>query len=186
MPIMAKNIKDAIAETEKNKNNLVQAKTKIDNKIQNLGGQKPINIFDVANKIEGMVNTQYKKIAMGYVSSDFVQRVNTNTDGYNSKVIKLNINFIPKRIILINLEVERIHLGSSITGAPGKNTKAYIDSDSYAQSVFYYTKYSTGEISKVSLCGLKSKNLSNKSVTVEFQGILGEKTEISYNWIAIG
>ena len=82
MPIMAKNIKDAIAETEKNKNNLVQAKTKIDNKIQNLGGQKPTNIFEIANKIEGMFNTQYKKMGWGYVACDFVQGVIRIKDGF--------------------------------------------------------------------------------------------------------
>lgn len=188
MPIMAKNIKDAIAETEKNKNNLVQAKTKIDNKIQNLGGQKPTNIFDIANKIEGMVNTQYKKIAMGYVSSDFVQRVNTNTDGYNSKVIKLNIDFIPKRIVLTNLMPEKVWRTDTdyyrLSGMG--DVSAYIDTDDTYPYPVFYPKDTTGGIQGIYLCRLIDQDLNNKSITIEFQGIYGKKTEISYRWIAIG
>ena len=64
MPTVAKNIKEAIAETEKNKNNLTTAKTNIDNKLVSLGGQSAINLNDTPNKIEQMVTTQYEKMAI--------------------------------------------------------------------------------------------------------------------------
>lgn len=182
MPIMAKNIKDAIAETEKNKNNLTQAKTKIDNKIQNLGGQKSANIFDIANKIEGMVNTQYKKIAMGRVESDFIKCVFTGENDYNNKTITLNINFVPKRIILTNIVPEKYYFGDSGSSTTGFNiTGANIDSDvKNMKSILYYNG------SKTRICEFVSVNLTKKEITFKAQGILGEKTEISYNWIAIG
>lgn len=188
MPTVAKNIKDAIAETEKNKNNLVQAKTKIDNKIQNLGGQKPTNIFDIANKIEGMVNTQYKKIAMGTVSNDRVKRVNTNTGGYNSKDIKLNINFVPKRIIITDIKADGYisTTGESFNYSGMGDVVAHVDTDNYKPSVFYQSITSNGHVEDTCLCRLKNENLNNKTVTVEFQGILGKETKISYKWIAIG
>lgn len=102
MPTVAKNIKDAIAETEKNKNNLTKAKTKIDNKIQNLGGQKPTNIFDVANKIEGMVNTQFKKIAILNINKVLWPM----GGGTGSKNVDFKINFTP---IHAFAEVETTH-----------------------------------------------------------------------------
>lgn len=57
-------LKDAINNTNTQKENIKTVANNIDNKLVELGGEKATDLSDVANKMEGMVG-QYKKFATG-------------------------------------------------------------------------------------------------------------------------
>ena len=99
-------LKDTINNTNKQKENAKTVATQIDNKLVELGGEQAENLSDVANKMEGMVTTQYVKIAEGSYNGSLVQ-----SDNYDQSIsapslveriksIPINLDFTPKRIIL--------------------------------------------------------------------------------------
>lgn len=97
-------LKDTINNTNTQKENIKTVATQIDNKLVELGGEQATDLSDVPNKMEGMVNTQYVKIAEGTYNQD-INVIDTVDGGYESLMetdvsIPLNLKFEPKRVIL--------------------------------------------------------------------------------------
>ena len=63
MPTEARDLKSTIIETDNNKNNLKQAKERINAKLIELGGEEAIDIFNVPEKIQTM-SEKYNKLAI--------------------------------------------------------------------------------------------------------------------------
>ena len=92
---------DTINNTNKQKENVKTVANSIDNKLIELGGERATNLADVVNKMEGMVNTQYVKIAYGE-SSDGFRIINRHGNGQPFEQffeIPINLNFEPKRLL---------------------------------------------------------------------------------------
>lgn len=89
-------LKDAINNTNTQKENVKQVATQIDNKLVELGGEQAVNLVDVPNKIEKMIG-QYKKIARG--SSKKVG-ADATRNGYAIISIPLNLESEPKLLII--------------------------------------------------------------------------------------
>ena len=100
MPTVAKNIKEAIAETEKNKNNLTKAKTKIDNKLVSLGGQSATDLSDVPNKIGQITNNLFKKAAF---HNNWRKKYSSSGTFFGER-IEFPVNFTPE-FIAFDIEV---------------------------------------------------------------------------------
>ena len=121
-------LKDTINSTNVQKENVKTVATNIDNKLVELGGQKATNLNDVVNKMEGMVNTQYVKIAEGTYNSDLKVYDEDRKEGtlinneylQFEKKIPLNLNFTPKRIIF-----KFEYMNHSKTIEPGLNYEPY-------------------------------------------------------------
>ena len=100
-------LKDAINNTNKQKENVKTVANKIDNKLVELGGEQAVNLADVPNKIGAMVNTQYVKIAEGTYNSDLIVNYDSNLPNredpkyaYVDINIPISIDFEPERVIL--------------------------------------------------------------------------------------
>lgn len=99
MPTEARDLKSTVIETDNDKNNLKQAKKNIDNKLVELGGDASTNIFNVPEKIENTINTQYKKIAI--VNMD----IRISSQSKKITTFKLpEVDFKPSRILIIFLK----------------------------------------------------------------------------------
>lgn len=94
---------DTINNTNTQKDNLKTVANNIDNKLVELGGERATDLADVANKMEGMVTTQYVKIAEGEYNSNLSVSNRRGTSGGHTWVdlkLPLNLEFIPKRLIV--------------------------------------------------------------------------------------
>ena len=93
---------DTINNTNTQKENIKTVANNIDNKLVELGGEQATNLADVVNKMEGMVTTQYTKVAYGESAEGFNI---INMGGYGDPFeqtfdIPINLSFEPKRIIV--------------------------------------------------------------------------------------
>lgn len=121
-------LKDTINNTNTQKENLKTVANNIDNKLVELGGERATNLADVTNKMEGMVNTQYVKIAEGEYNSNLSVYDEERKEGtlinneylQFEKKIPLNLNFTPKRIIF-----KFEYMNHSETIKPGLNYEPY-------------------------------------------------------------
>ena len=95
---------DTINNTNKQKENAKTVATQIDNKLVELGGERATDLFDVPNKMEGMVG-QYKNFAQGTYNS-YLKGKNIYKPGgpdavfEKTVIMPLNLNFNPKYIFL--------------------------------------------------------------------------------------
>lgn len=120
---------DTINNTNTQKENIKTVADNIDNKLVELGGERATDLADVVNKMEGMVTTQYVKIAEGVYNSDLGVYDTDRKEGILisneylqfEKKIPLNLNFTPKRIIL---KFEYMN-HSETTIKPGLNYEPY-------------------------------------------------------------
>ncbi len=186
---------DTINNTNKQKENVKIVATEIDNKLVELGGERATDLADVVNKMEGMVNTQYVKIAYGE-SSDGFRIINRHGNGQPFEQffeIPINLNFEPKRII-VSFE------------KTGDYTRTYVTS--YIHGFSLDSKYHTqqnpafiGLSNNVDSSKAKNNNIifiNSISKTKIVIGSYGEYSDNSYvsggyrevlapiKWIAIG
>ena len=93
-------LKDAINNTNTQKENVKKVATQIDNKLVELGGEQATDLSDVPNKMQYMIG-QYKKVAIINLNKT-VYLVNTNKENFKegTEKITLNLNFTPSLIIL--------------------------------------------------------------------------------------
>lgn len=86
-----------INRTEIEKNKTKQVAINIDNKLVELGGEQAIDLADVANKMEVMVKTQYKRVAQGSCN------VNLNTiflEPTKQIEVSIPLKFTPKKFFI--------------------------------------------------------------------------------------
>lgn len=95
---------DTINNTNTQKENVKTVANNIDNKLVELGGERATNLADVVNKMEGMVTTQYVKIAEGeykqtITATDIAQKSGSKLME-TEVTIPINLSFNPKRVLL--------------------------------------------------------------------------------------
>lgn len=101
-------LKDAINNTNTQKENIKTVATKIDNKLVELGGEQATDLSDVANKMEGMVG-QYKKIAIfDFKDNPIPWGTDPSDDSLKFPKIPINVDFEPKRAVITLSSVRNI------------------------------------------------------------------------------
>ena len=93
-------LKDTIDNTNTQKENIKTVANNIDDKLVELGGERATDLVDVPLKIQEM-SKQYSKVAEFEMDKTLKLGVYDHTNqSYAENIIQLNINFIPKRIIV--------------------------------------------------------------------------------------
>lgn len=189
-------LKSTINNTNTQKENVKKVATNIDNKLVELGGERATDLADVANKMEGMVTTQYVKIAEGEYNSDLKVRDEDRKEGtlinneylQFEKKIPLNLNFTPKRIIF-----KFEYMNRSETIEPGLNYEPYGLSVDSKHNYNISTSAGMGNL-KYPIREKKVfvKNITSKEATI----VMTAYTEVNYpdyffmkapiKWTAIG
>lgn len=178
-------LKNTINNTNTQKENIKTVATQIDNKLVELGGEQAKDLSDVANKMQNMVG-QYKKYASG---KDIYATAKKN-GSQCSLDITLNINFIPKRIIITNIYFYYWRSGSYQINPP-ERTKFYyanLDTDRKdSKSVLYVEPMASYNYNDPTELRIENFDLNKKNISIMTAGHEPEgDCEIRYDWIAIG
>ena len=128
------NLKQEINRTETNKNKTKQVATNIDNKLVELGGERATDLSDVANKMEGMVTGNYKKIATmkpnkTFNTQELTKGVSLSTQAeftITDFIIKIGIYFHSDLLATMNIRKNNVFKFSLLYES---NSRTYYDFD---------------------------------------------------------
>ena len=205
-----KDLKSTIDNTNTQKENIKTVATNIDNKLVELGGERATDLADVPNKIEDMFNkidlkyqakgTYNQKLDISHPATNKGNPIIGKKQIFN---IPININFVPKKIILIidkivpekdSLAYKYEHLNSitlySDKHNSHKNAFVYYDKQStkISQTIAGQTENMIGnDIDALWIDSFDSKSI-NFGICIGLHPNVSSKTVIypPIEWIALG
>lgn len=147
---------DTINNTNKQKENVKQVATQIDNKLIELGGERATDLADVVNKM-GTVIGQYKKFAILNPNREFKGNSVSERKTYT---INLNVDFIPKKGFL-----NFIFKPTSTTGYNNTQHIVEIGNSMCQPGIHYYV-----EQYKITINAKLTNKTLNITISVSYNG----------------
>ena len=148
-----------INRTETNKNKTKQVATNIDNKLIELGGEQATDLTDVPNKMEVMVKTQYKRVAI-IKPNKTMNPVIWSDHGKEWRKWSLSLNFTPSLVIVIGQENSFQKHPTIVSSRDTESSSSHWQSMEYDHSIairnitkdgfeYRFTHYASGGLSMI-------------------------------------